>query len=157
MKGAQKEVGRFVRKVTSKAFRELLVERERGKKATADKILLIHLQNQLLEKPIPIPPQYVPLILERIEKPKRGRGRPRQALQSAEQLVNDRCAFKAMRHLLRAGWNQTSAAEAVGRLLEGLTRKAILKAYRRGFVSELVRRGWPPTEAAQTAQTCGFK
>ena len=86
MKGAQKEVGRFVRKVTSKAFRELLVERERGKKATADKILLIHLQNQLLEKPIPIPPQYVPLILERIEKPKRGRGRPRQALQSAERV-----------------------------------------------------------------------
>ena len=71
--------------------------------------------------------------------------------------MNDRCAFKAMRHLLRAGWNQTSAAEAVGRLLEGLTRKAILKAYRRGFVSELVRRGWPLTEAAQTAKTCGFK
>jgi hypothetical protein len=146
----KKEIGRIVEILTSKAYRDRQTEKLRNRKLERERItnsvIRTHLENAQLEKPIPIPPQYIPLIFERIEKPKRGRGRPKQAPVSPEQTVIVDCAFLAMRRLLRSGWSMTAAAEALSPHLH-ITRQAIVEAYRRGYKSYLLKLGWTPTEA----------
>lgn len=151
MKRTEKEVGRFVLKVTGKAFRDRLTEKvckmRREREQIVNKVIDTHLKNAQLDPPIPIPPQYIPLIRQQREKPKRGRGRPKQAPQSPEQIAQDAITFHAMRRLMRDGWSETAAADAVGDLI-GRTRPTTAECYGRGFVSYLKGRGRTPTEVA---------
>jgi hypothetical protein len=147
MKRAEKEVGRFVQKITSFAFRQRYIERKKKqaleKTAMVGKIIDLHLRNQELETPISIPPAYLQLIREQRKLGQRERGHPRG--QSPEQIAQDEITVHAMCRLMRDGWSETAAAERVGRLI-GRTRQATVEGYRRGFMSYLVQRGWTPTE-----------
>jgi hypothetical protein len=141
MKRAEKEVtsskyGKRVQVITSSEYRRRQAEKANQKKTIVDKVLELHVRNEMLDPPIPIPRQYLPLLLKRIEP--RKRGRPKHD-QSAEQSANDESAFRAVSYLIRDGWSISAAASAVGNLMGGLTRQAIVEAYDRVLLCKLCK------------------